>query len=63
MLRLLQHENVVKVIEVFKRKSRIYIVFGYVGTIFFIYKERNLLEVLESFSDGVDPDLIKKLIF
>ena len=42
MLRLLQHENVVKVIEVFKRKSRIYIVFGYVGILFFNKRKKSV---------------------
>ena len=53
MLRLLKHENIVELIEAFKRlihfsfrKGRIFLVFEYV--------EKNLLEVLEEKPNGLD---------
>ncbi|KRX09361.1 Protein kinase-like domain [Pseudocohnilembus persalinus] len=56
MLRLLKDQrNIVELKEAFKRKGRIYLVFEYV--------ERNLLEVLESQPDGLDPDFICRIIY
>lgn len=55
MLKMLKHKNIVELKEAFKRKGRIYLVFEYV--------EKNLLEVLEEKPDGLEPDLICKLIY
>ncbi|CAD8145385.1 unnamed protein product [Paramecium pentaurelia] len=55
VLRLLRHLNIVELKEAFKRKGRIYLVFEYV--------ERNLLEVLETSPNGLEPLYIKKTIF
>ena len=46
MLRMLKHENIVELKEAFKRNGRIYLVFEYI--------EKDLLEVLESKSSGLD---------
>ena len=56
MLQLLNHENIVSFKEAFNRKGNLYLVFEFV--------ERNLLELLESSnSKGLEPKLIKSLIF
>lgn len=55
ILRMLKHTNIVTLIEAFKRKSKLYLVFEYV--------ERNLLEVLESHVTGLDPELVKCYIY
>lgn len=52
MLRMLKHDNIVELKEAFKRKGRIYLVFEYI--------ERNLLEVLEAKSTGLD--VIKNIL-
>lgn len=46
MLRMLKYPNIVTLKEAFKRKGRLYLVFEYV--------EKNLLEVLEENSVGID---------
>ena len=46
MLRMLKYKNIVTLKEAFKRKGRLYLVFEYV--------EKNLLEVLEENSVGID---------
>ena len=61
MLRMLKYPNIVTLKEAFKRKGRLYLVFEYV--------EKNLLEVLEENSVGIDvsysakPDLASVSIF
>lgn len=55
MLRVLKSKRIVELKEAFKRKGRIYLVFEYV--------DRNLLEVLEEKPDGLDPELIRRLIW
>ncbi|KAL0216605.1 hypothetical protein P9112_008789 [Eukaryota sp. TZLM1-RC] len=45
LLRMLRHNNIVKLIEAFRRKGRLYLVFN--------YAERNMLEVLESSRGGL----------
>ena len=60
MLRMLKYKNIVTLKEAFKRKGRLYLVFEYV--------EKNLLEVLEENSVGIDVSLLQvsgdiKLIF
>ena len=54
-LQSLKHENIVEYKEAFKRKGNLYLVFEYV--------EKNLLEILQEFPKGLDPNLIKNLIF
>jgi len=46
MLRMLKYKNIVTLKEAFKRKGRLYLVFEYV--------EKNLLEVLEENTVGID---------
>ena len=55
MLQMLKHENVVEFKEAFKRKGNLFLVFEYV--------ERNLLELLQESPSGLDPSLIKNLIY
>jgi cyclin-dependent kinase-like len=46
VLRILKHENIVQLKEVFRRQGKLYLIFEYV--------ERNLLEVLEEKPNGID---------
>ncbi|EGR28842.1 hypothetical protein IMG5_167940 [Ichthyophthirius multifiliis] len=55
MLRLLRHKNIVDLKEAFKRKGRIYLVFEYV--------EKNLLEILEQKPSGLEPEIIRIIIY
>ena len=55
VLKILKHENIVEFKEAFKRKGNLYLVFEYV--------EKTLLELLQQKSKGLDPELIKKIIF
>jgi cyclin-dependent kinase-like len=55
MLRFLKHQNIVTLLEAFKRKQRVYLVFEYM--------ERNLLEVLEESPNGLEPEYIRKIIY
>jgi cyclin-dependent kinase-like len=55
LLRLLRHGNIVSLIEAFRRKGKLYLVFEYV--------EKNLLEVLEEQAQGLDPALVRHYIF
>lgn len=55
ILRLLKHANIVSLIEAFRRKGKLYLVFEYV--------EKNLLEVLEEQPQGLEPDLVRIYIY
>ena len=55
MLRMLKYPNIVTLKEAFKRKGRLYLVFEYV--------EKNLLEVLEENSVGIDVSYSAKPTF
>ena len=55
MLNVLKDKSVVKMIEAFKRKGRLYLVFEFM--------DRNLLEVLEEKPDGLDRDSVKYFIY
>ena len=49
------HGNIVELIEAFRKKGIVYLVFEYV--------ENNMLEVLEKSQAGLKINLIRKLIF
>ena len=55
MLQQLSHENIVNFKEAFKRKANLFLVFEYV--------ERNLLELLQEHPRGLEPKLIRSLIY
>ena len=55
MLQMLKHENVVDFQEAFIYKENLFLVFGYV--------EKNLLEVLEKYPEGLNPKLIRSFVF
>ena len=55
MLQLLKHDNVVDFQEAFIYKKNLFLVFEYV--------EKNLLEVLEKSPDGLEPKLIRSIVF
>ena len=55
VLQMMKHENIVEFKEAFKRKGNLYLVFEYV--------EKNLLELLQEQPKGLDPSVIKKIIF
>ena len=55
VLKFLKHENIVEFKEAFKKKNNLYLVFEYV--------EKNLLELLQEHPKGLEPLLIKKIIF
>lgn len=55
MLKLLRQENIVQLREAFRRKGRLYLVFEFV--------ERNLLEVLEESSNGIEEAMVRSYIY
>ena len=55
VLQLLKHDNIVEFKEAFKRKNNLFLVFEFI--------ERNLLELLEEQPNGLEPQLIKSLIY
>lgn len=55
VLKKLKHDNIVQLKESFRRKGKLYLVFEYL--------EKNLLQVIEENPSGVDPNLIKKIIY
>lgn len=55
MLKQLQHENLVNLIEVFRKKKRLYLVFEYV--------DHTVLDELERHPNGLDEASAKKLLF
>jgi serine/threonine protein kinase len=55
VLKILKHDNIVEFKEAFKRKNNLYLVFEYV--------EKTLLELLQEHAKGLDPNLIKKIIY
>lgn len=55
ILKMLKHPNVVELKEAFRKKGIVYLVFEYV--------QNNLLEVLEKSPDGLDPELIRLLLY
>jgi len=55
ILKQLKHDNIVNLIEVFRKKSKLHLVFEYV--------ERTILEDLERNPDGMDPIETKKCLW
>jgi cyclin-dependent kinase-like len=55
VLKQLRHDNVVNLLEVFRRKGKLYLVFEHV--------ERNILQDLESHPHGLDSMDVKKYIY
>lgn len=55
MLNTLKDKSVVKMMEAFKRKGRLYLVFEFM--------DRNLLEVLEEKPDGLDRESVRYYIY
>ncbi|KAL0239895.1 hypothetical protein GEMRC1_010003 [Eukaryota sp. GEM-RC1] len=55
MLRMLQHENVVKLLKAFKHKGRLHMVFN--------YADYNMLEVLESHHNGLPINKIRWYLY
>ena len=54
-LQILKHENVVGFQDAFKRKGNLFLVFEFV--------DKNLLELLEMHPSGLNPTLIRNLIY
>ena len=55
MLQMLKHKNIVEFQEAFIHKRNLFLVFEYV--------KQNLLQVLENSPDGLNPKLIRSIIF
>lgn len=55
VLQMLKHDNIVEYKEAFKRKGNLFLVFEYV--------DKNLLELLQEHPKGLDPGVIKKVIY
>jgi len=55
VLKKLRHDNIVQLKESFRRKGKLYLVFEYV--------DRNLLEILEQYPNGLDQNLVKRFIY
>lgn len=55
ILRMLHHINCIRLIEAFRRKKTLYLVFEYM--------EMNLLECLEKYPAGIDSDRVQSIIY
>ena len=55
VLRMLRQRNIVHLMEAFRRKGKLYLVFEYV--------EKNLLEVLEEKPNGLPSDLVRRYVY
>lgn len=55
VLQMLKNDNIVEYKEAFKRKGNLFLVFEYV--------DKNLLELLQEHPKGLDPAVIKKVIY
>jgi len=55
MLRMLRQDNIVQLKEAFRRKGKLYLVFEFV--------DKNLLEVLEMFPTGLDPESVTLIVY
>jgi cyclin-dependent kinase-like len=54
-LKIFNHKNIINFRESFKKKGSYFFVFEYI--------EKNLLEFLTEYSDGIEPNLIKHIMF
>ena len=55
VLKILKNENIVEYKGAFKKKGELFLIFEYV--------EKNLLELLQQYPKGLDPNLIKHIIY
>jgi serine/threonine protein kinase len=55
ILKMLNHVNVVNLIEAFKRRGKLYLVFEFC--------DKNMLEILEENPNGIDPELVRFYIW
>lgn len=55
MLKLFKHENIVRLLQVFREEEKLYLVFEYV--------ERTVLEELESSPDGIPLEKLKSITY
>lgn len=55
LLQSLRHENLVNLIEVFRRKKRLYLVFEFV--------DNTILDELEKYPNGLDEGYIRKILW
>lgn len=55
VLKQLKHDNVITLLEVFRRKGKLYLVFEYV--------EKTILEVLERRKNGLDENDVRRFMF
>jgi len=55
MLKQLRHENLVNLIEVFRRKKRLYLVFEFV--------DHTVLDDLEKYPQGLDENMVRKVLW
>lgn len=55
VLKVLEHDNVVKLKEAFRKKGIVYLVFEYVNN--------NLLEILEKQPSGLHAETIKQIVY
>jgi cyclin-dependent kinase-like len=55
VLKLFKHENIVRLLQVFREEDKLYLVFEYV--------ERTVLEELESSPDGIPLEKLKSITY
>ena len=55
VLKLFKHENIVRLLQVFREEDKLYLVFEYV--------ERTVLEELESSPDGISLEKLKSITY
>ena len=55
VLKLFKHENIVRLLQVFREEEKLYLVFEYV--------ERTVLEELESSPDGIPLEKLKSITY
>ena len=55
VLKMLKNENIVNLIEAFRRKGKLYLVFEFV--------DRNVLEILDENPNGLEPERVRKYVY
>ena len=55
ILKMLKNENIVNLIEAFRRKGKLYLVFEFV--------DRNVLEILDENPNGLEPERVRKYVY